>query len=188
VAASDDIQPRYAKGANLSQLVPLLRKRRKVRPFGPLSPGAERLLEERILDHVWYPHAPFVELLRVMYREVLGNNEANAMSAGIAGGKVALQGAHKAFVIANDPIASVMAMRHSWRAYFNFGDLKAARDSDRQVTLTLTGYPDVIAVHGGLIAGWAIAAAQLGGAPTASGEILEKPWVSGTRMVYRVQI
>lgn len=183
---SDDPQPRYAKGTNLSQLVPLLKKRRRARTFGPLSPSAERLLEERILDHAWYAHAPFLELLRVLYREVLGSNEENAISMGIAGGRVSLLGVHKTFVIAGDPIGSAMAMRHSWRAYFNFADLKATRDNDNRVTLTLTGYSDVPAVHGGLIAGWAVAAAQLAGAQEARGEIVEKPWETGGKLVYRV--
>lgn len=181
-------QPRYAKGVNLSQLVPLLRKRRRARPFGPLSPSAERLMEERILEHLWYPHAPFVELLRVMYREVLASNEANALTMGVLGGKHALQGAHKAFVVDNDPIASALQMRHSWRAYFNFGELKAATEGSHAVVLTLTGYPDVLPVHAGMIVGWAVAAAQLGGAPEASAEIVEKPWVSGQRLVYRVKV
>jgi len=154
-----------------------------------MSPAAAQLLEERILDSAWYPHEPFVELLRVMYREVLGSREDHALAAGVAGGKVALLGAHKTFVIAGDPAGSTLAMRHSWRAYFNFGALAAEQPQGEDVVvLTLTGYPDVEPVHAGLIVGWAVAAAQLGGAGGSVGEILSKPWVAGDALVYRVTI
>lgn len=181
-------QRRLAKGINLSQLVSVLRKQRRRRSLGAMSPAAAQLLEERILDSAWYPHEPFVDLLRVMYREVLGSREEHALDAGVAGGKVALRGAHKTFVIAGDPIASALAMRHSWRSYFNFGALVAVREGDDAVLLTLTGYADVEPVHAGLIVGWAVAAAQLGGAPESVGEILSKPWVAGDTLVYRVTV
>lgn len=179
---------RKAKGTNLVQLVPLLKKTRHKQPLGTLSPSAEELLEERILDHVWYPHAPFLELLDVMWRIVLGKSEAHALQAGIVGGKAVLQGTHNTFILPNDPIGSAYAMRHSWRTYFNFGELKAEIDTERTVTLTLSGYADVPRVHAGMILGWAIAAAQLGGAPKATGEFLDKPWESGRKLRYRVTI
>lgn len=183
---SESVQPRLVKGINLSQLVPLLRKRRRQQSLGMMSAAAERLMEERILDHLWYPHAPFVDLLRVLYREVLANNENNALSMGIAGGRVTLQGVHKAFVVPGDPVASAMAMRHSWQSYFNFGEQKAVQEGDRSVVLTINGYSDVTPIHAGLIAGWTVAAAQLGGAPQATCDIFEKPWLAGTKLSFRV--
>lgn len=185
---SRDSQPRLAKGINLSQLVAALRKHRRHRPLGAISPAAQRLLEDRILDSAWYPHEPFLELLAVMYREMLGSREDYALAAGISGGKVALLGAHKTFVSEGDPVASVLAMRHSWRSYFNFGALTAAQQNDHVVTLMLTGYPDVPPVHAGMIVGWAVAAAQLGGAPGSVGEILERPRIAGDSLHYRVTI
>ena len=184
--AADTAPSRRAKGTNLSQLVPFLRKRRKARPFAPLSPAAEKLMEERIIESRWYPFDPFVELLRIVDKEVLRGSEELALGMGVVGGKQALLGTHKAFVTVGDPLGSAMAMRHSWRAYFDFGELRAVADNDRQVTLTLTGYSDVIMVHGGMIAGWGAAAAQLAGAADAKATLLEKPWEGAPRMVYRV--
>jgi hypothetical protein len=150
---------------------------------------AEDLLAERVLDHAWYPHKPFVELLGVMYRDLLGSSEDNALLVGVTGGKYALQTAHTAYVMEGDPIGSVLAMRHSWRTYFNFGELKAEQDGPDFVTLTLSGYPDVVPVHAGMIAGWAVAAAQLGGAAHAKGEILDRPWRGGgLKLRYRVHV
>ncbi len=185
---ADSGEQRKAKGTNLTQLVAALRKRQRTHSLGVLSPSAEQLLEERILEHVWYPHAPFVELLRVMYRDLLGSSEANALAVGISGGKIALQTWHTAYVMEGDPIGSVLAMRHSWRTYFNFGELKAEQDTPQSVTLTLTGYADVTAVHASMIAGWAVAAGQLGGSPAATGEIIDKPWIAGNKLRYRVTV
>lgn len=180
---------RKAKGANFSSLVRSLRTHRKKRPLGPMSSVAEAMLEERILDSEWYPHAPLVDLLRVLYRDLLGSDEATALKVGIIEGKAALQTWHSMYVMPGDPIGSALAMRHSWRTYFNFGELKAEQTSPTEVTLRLSGYEDIQPVHGLMILGWAVAAAQLGGAPHATGEIIDRPWKTGARvMIYRVNV
>lgn len=181
---------RKAKGANFASLVRALKAHRKKSPLGPMPSDAKAMLEnERILDSAWYPHQPLVELLRVLYRDLLGSNDALTLKTGIMEGKNALQTWHTMFVMENDPIGSALAMRHSWRTYFNFGELKAEQTSPSEVTLTLNGYPDVQVFHANMILGWAIAAAQLGGAPKATGELIEKPWLTGARtLVYRVKV
>ncbi len=187
--AIDGNELRRAKGTNLVQLVAVLKKTRHKVPLGPLTLAAEKLLEEdRILENAWYPHAPFLELLDAMWRIVLQRNEEHALQAGIVGGKYALETAHGTFVMPGDPIGSAYAMRHSWRAYFNFAELKAEIDTPNTVTLTLSGYPDVSPVHANMILGWAIAAAHMGGAPKATGELLERPWKSGAVLRYRVTV
>lgn len=186
-----DVGPveRKAKGANFVSVVRALRSHRKKQPLGPMASTAEALLEERILDHAWYPHQPLVELLRVLYRDVLGSNEAHTLHVGIIAGKNALETWHSMYVMKDDPIGSVLAMRHSWRTYFNFGDLKAEQTAPNVVTLMLSGYPDVQVVHANMILGWAVAAGQLGGAPTARGKLLECPWKGdGRTLVYQVTI
>lgn len=180
---------RKAKGANFPALIRTLRSLRKKRPLGPMSSVAEAMLEQRVLDHMWYPHAPLVDLLQVLFREVLGSSEAQTLQVGILEGKQALKTWHSMYVMENDPIGSALAMRHSWRTYFNFGELKAEQTSPTQVTLRLSGYEDIPAVHGNMILGWAIAAAQLGGAPRATGEIIDRPWRTHSRvMIYRVTV
>jgi len=179
---------RKAKGANFVSLVRSLKAWRKTQPLGPMSHGAEKMLDERILHSEWYPHAPLVDLLRVLYRDLLGSSEEHTLQAGILEGKNALTTWHSMYVMADDPIGSAMAMRHSWRTYFNFGELKAEQSDPTTVTLTLSGYHDVQPCHANMILGWAIAAAQLGGAPKATGEIIERPWKSGKTMVYCVKI
>lgn len=186
--AIESTELRKAKGVNLVQLVAVLKKTRHKVPLGLLSPSAEQLLEEHILETTWYPHAPFLELLDAMWRIVLQRNEDHALQAGIVGGKYALQTAHGNFVMPGDPVGSAYAMRHSWRAYFNFAELKAEIDTPQTVTLTLSGYADVPPVHAGMILGWAVAAAQMGGAPKATGELLDRPWQSGSKLRYRVTV
>jgi hypothetical protein len=188
VAESEFVE-RKAKGANFGSLVRALRSHRKRKPLGPMPASAEAMLETRFLDHAWYPHQPLVDLLRVLYRDVLGSSDEQTLQVGILEGKNALQTLHSMFVMQNDPIGSALAMRHSWRTYFNFGDLKAEQTSPTDVTLTLSGYHDVQPVHANMILGWAIAAAQLGGAASATGELLERPWTGKSKiLVYRVKI
>lgn len=180
---------RKAKGANFTPLVKALKAFRKRKPLGAMPSSAEAMLDERILDSAWYPHAPLVELLRVMHRDLLNGNEEVLLQTGILEGKNALKTWHSSYVMENDPIGSALAMRHSWRTYFNFGELKAEQSSDTTVTLTLSGYHDVQLVHANMILGWAIAAAQLSGAPHATGDFVERPWRTGSRLlIYRVKI
>jgi hypothetical protein len=181
---------RKAKGANFASLVRALKAHRKKSPLGPMPSSAQAMLDdERIIDSEWYPFQPLVELLRVLYRDLLGSNDAITLKMGILEGKNALQTWHTMFVMENDPLGSALAMRHSWRTYFNFGELKAEQTSSSEVTLTLSGYPDVQVFHANMILGWAVAAAQLGGAPKATGELVEKPWLTGARtLVYRVKV
>jgi hypothetical protein len=169
---------RKAKGANFAPLVRALKAHRKKSPLGPMTSAAEAMLEDdRIIDSEWYPFQPLVDLLRVLYRDLLGSSDAITLKMGILEGKNALTTWHKIFVMENDPIGSALAMRHSWRTYFNFGELKAEQTGPKEVTLTLTGYADVQVFHANMILGWAIAA-----------ELLDKPWLGGGRaLVYRVK-
>jgi hypothetical protein len=178
---------RLAKGTNLVELVKLLRHVRKARSFPSFSPAAERLLEERVLPTVWYPHAAFVELIEFTFRSVLGNSAAKAYEVGATGGRVMLQGSHKALVNTSDPVESVLAMRHAWQLHFNFGVLRAEADG-RTVTFRLSDYPDVPPSHAYMIAGWGAASGQLAGSAHASAKVLEGPWDGARELVYQVSL
>jgi len=184
---------RHAKGVNLTELVKVLKIHRRQKPLPPLSPAAEELLATRILASEWYPHEAFLELLRCTHEEILDGSEGQALQMGILGGHVALEGPHRAFVRPGDPGASMLALRHVWRSYFDFGELTSELDPDGDLTgdgqavrFVLTGYPDIPSVHAHMLAGWPIAAGQIAGAADPRCEMLEKPWKGAERLVFRV--
>jgi len=177
---------RQIKGLNLIALVKTLRMYRRKHPTVGLSPGAESLLTERILVNKWYSHAASLELMRVFYRHLLGSNPENALQAGIVGGLAAFEDNHRAFVVNGDPAASLYAMRHIWGTMLNFGELQAELVGEKSVRFTLTGYPDVPEVHGMLIVGWGIAAAQLSGAKDVTYSIERRPWQGDPSLVYLI--
>lgn len=177
-AASD----RLVKGTSLIELVKLLRHARKLRAFPSLSPGAEKLLHERVLLTEWYPHAAFLELLEFTFRSLLENSVAKAYEMGVSGGRVMLQSSHKALVNAADPVESMLAMRHAWRTHFNFGALRAEA-GEGSVTFTISGYADVPPSHAYMIAGWGAASARLAGAMRAAPKVVRGPWQGGSELV-----
>lgn len=179
---------RQAKGVAFIGAVKLLRNYRKTRPIDFLSPRAEALLSEHLLPTDWYPWAPVSEIIEATSLLLLRKSEAAAIEMGIAGGKQALTSYHKHFVRPEDPKASLLAMRHSWRVYFDWGSLNATAEGERLVLFVLEGYPEVTAAHGCMIVGWHRAAGFVAGADTTHGEIVECPWRDGsTRLVHRVE-
>lgn len=177
---------RRAKGTNLIELVKTLRVARKSRELTFPSMASEALLEERILHSGWYSHEAFVELLQVAYEHLLGGNEANAYRMGLVSGRTQLLGVHKLYVITQDPAATLLAMRHSWRSMFSFGTLTNELEGSDSVLFTLLGYQDLTPVHGAMILGWCAAAGQLAGAPAAEARALERPWEGARHYRFRV--
>jgi hypothetical protein len=178
---------RLVKGTNLVDLIKLLRSVRKVRKLEGLSAGAEQLLADRILPTAWYTHQSFIELLDFTFRELLHASEKAACEMGATGGRAELQRSMRALVDRQDPLGSVLAMRHAWQASFNFGVLRAAVE-DRSVVFRLSGYRDVGTAHAHMIAGFGLAAAQVSGAPHANAAVLEAPWRGASELVYRIQV
>ena len=178
---------RLVKGTNLVDLIKLLRGVRKVRKLDGLSGRADQLLAERILATAWYVHETFVELLDFTFRELLHASEKAACELGATGGRAELQRTMRALVSRQDPLGSVLAMRHAWQASFNFGALRAHVE-DRCVVFRLSGYRDVGPAHAHMIAGFGMAAAQVSGAPQATATVLEAPWNGSSELVYRIQV
>jgi hypothetical protein len=176
---------RHAKGTNLIELIKALKVYRRTRAIEGLSPAAEQLLETRILLSDWYPLEPYLELLKVTFERLLGRNMERALQIGIAGSTAALQGTYRAYVQSGDPAGTVLAMRHIWRAFFDFGDLKASPEAQDTVQFVLTGYLDVPSWHATMIAAWSVAAARLAGSSRAHTSIVEAPWDGADRLVYR---
>lgn len=177
---------RRAKGVNYVDLVKILKKHRKKHGLAPLSPETEALMAEHLLASTWYPFPILAELVEVTYRVILGGDPDKALQMGIAGGQAAFGGVHRAFVVPNDPLATVLAMGYTWRAYFDFGELTTEAEGDSAVKFTLAGYPDCAEPHGMLIAGWHLSAAIISGVPSPRLEILERPWEGAEELVHRV--
>lgn len=177
---------RQSKGLNLIELVKTLRAYRRKHPLVGLSPGAEALLNERILINKWYSFEAFLEIMRLFYRLLLASNPENALNAGIVGGLASLEDAHRAFVVKGDPTASLYAMRHVWGTLFNFGELDAKVVDEKSVRFTVIDYPDVPEVHAMMIIGWDIASAQLAGAKDVTYVIEKRPWQGDPNLVYLI--
>jgi hypothetical protein len=179
---------RRAKGVNLIGIVKLvkgMRKRRPLRP-GALSRTAEAFLDEHVLVSDWYSFDLYVELLQLVFREMLESSEAAALEMGIMGGRSAFSGHHKQFVAPGNPIETLIALRHTWRVYYDFGTLSAVAEGPRSARLVLDGYPDMLACHGNMIVGWHVAAAREAGAESARSEIVKAPWRADERLIHRV--
>ncbi|HVU04224.1 MAG TPA: hypothetical protein VHE30_20845 [Polyangiaceae bacterium] len=177
---------RRIKGVNVVGLARFLRARRKTTPLGHLSESAEALLEERILASEWYPFVPFLEIVQLTYKEVLGESEAKALEMGTAGGIQALGSYHKGFVRQNDPVGTLQLMRTAWPMYFDFGELSLEVESPRSAVFTLHGYDDVTPGHAGLIVGWHVASLIVSGAKNAKAQVLARPWVTAPRLSHRL--
>jgi hypothetical protein len=176
---------RHAKGTNLIELIKALKVYQRTRPLDGLSPAAQSMLDTRVLVSDWYPIEPFLELLTVLYERLLGRVPERAQHLGITGGTLALQSTYRAYIREGDPAASVLAMRHIWRAFFDFGELKANLEADDSVRFVLTGYPDMPPVHAAIVTAWSVAAARLAGSEKAEVAIVEAPWDGTDRLVYR---
>lgn len=177
---------RHAKGVNIIDLVKRIKNYRRQHPLVKMSPAAEALLLERVTANKWYPLELFHELLDFMYKKTLGSSVDKAIEIGIAGGRAALEGFHKVYISKGDPKASVQAMRHGWRAYFDFGELDVTVEGDHTAYFTLKDYPDMPQIHALLVIGWDMAAAQLAGAKKVTYEIQESPWRGGSSLRYRI--
>jgi len=127
-------------------------------------------------------------MMDIVFRELLGNDEQAAVQMGLNGGLTILKTVHRAYVSEGDPLGSVLTMRHVWPSYFNFGAISGELSGERGVLFTVTDYPDVSLVHALMMIGWAIAAAQLGGARDASYQLLERPWEGDSQLKYIVDI
>ncbi|MBN1653368.1 MAG: hypothetical protein JXA30_06280 [Deltaproteobacteria bacterium] len=177
---------RLTKGVAVVNLVKILKIYRRNSSLKAFTPATEALFHEHILPNRWYPHDSFLELLEFVYRHLLGSDEQNAVQMGINGGLEVLQGVHGAFVQKHDPVGSILAMRHIWPTYYNFGALDGKAAGAHSVRFIVTDYPDISIAHAMMIIGWGIAAAQLGGASDARYEVLKRPWKGDSLLSYRI--
>jgi hypothetical protein len=177
---------RHAKGVNLVDLIKIIKNYRKQNPFTKMSPATEALFSEYITPNKWYPVDVLHELLEFTFKNILGSRLDKALEMGITGGRVALEGFHKVYVTKGDPTATLKAMRHGWRAYFDFGELDVTTEGDHTAYFTLKDYPDIPPFHAMMVIGWDMVSAQLAGSNKVTHEILESPWRGGTSLRYRI--
>ena len=157
------------------------------RTHGPvaLNGEARAVLATRVLASEWYPVETFHALLAGLDKAVFKGSEQRALELGATRG-TALRGAQNAYVKPGDPLNSVLAMRHAWRAHYDFGALTAEITSEGAVMFTVEDYPDIPMTHALITAGWGVGAARAAGSQSASAEIVERPWRSGERYVYKI--
>ena len=166
-------------------LVKFLKNFGKRRALPNLTPAAKELLAVQIAPSTPYPLELLQELLRVMDELIVKGDENAAMELGAVGGST-FQGVLKTYVTPGEPMASVLAMRHGWRAHYNFGRLTAEEVSQGQVRFRLEGYPDAPMVFALMMAGWAVGAARAAGSKAPKLNVLERPWRGAAHFVYLV--
>lgn len=176
---------RHVKGANLIDLVRYVKNYGKMHELPAMPASAQNLLTEHIRGTEWYALEGFLELMKVVDKIVIKGDEVRAREIGAAGG-VILRGLQNAYAVRGEPLTSVVAMRHAWRAHYDFAVLTAEMPDDKRVVFKLSGYPDVPMVHGVFIASWALAAARVAGGTNAVLEIVERPWRGDPDLVYQV--
>lgn len=179
---------RHVIGAILVDLVKSLRKLERTSGRAlPVSAAARATLDRRVLISEWVSLDVFLELLHALDALVLKGDEQRAMELGALGG-ASMRGLQKAYVVVGDPLSSVAAMRHAWRAHYDFGRLSCDTTNEAVVRFTVSGYPDMTMVHGMMTVGWGVAAARAAGAAAVRAEILERPWRGATTLTYDVQV
>lgn len=158
---------------------------KQVSPFS-LAADTRAFLSGRVVTTQWYPLAYFHDILAALDDRLWHGSEERALELG-AGGGAAMRGLQKTYG-QEGPLSSVLAMRHAWRAHYDFGVLSAETPNDSMVRFTVDGYPDMPMTHGMMTAGWGLAAARMAGASSARAEILERPWLGAKRFVYQVRL
>jgi hypothetical protein len=172
-------------GANLVDLVKLVVNLEKSHgPLG-LSAASQAAIKARVNLNVWYDLALFFDLLRVLDLVVIKGSEQRALDIGAAGGS-SMRGIQKAYVVEGDPTSSVAAMRHAWRAHFDFGRLHFEVPNDHSVRFKVEQYLDIPMTHALMTAGWGVAAARAAGARNASATVLTRPWRDEGDLIYTI--
>ena len=178
-------QARRIVGVGFVDMVKFIKNHERSHGPLPLNDEARAFLANRVLASEWYPIEFFHALLVGLDKAVIKGSEQRALELGATGG-TALRGAQKAYVKPGDPVNSVFAMRHAWRAHYDFGALTAEVTRDGAVRFTVEDYPDIPMTHALITAGWGVGAARAAGSESASAEIIERPWRSGERYVYKI--
>lgn len=179
------LRERTVRGVAFVDLVKFFRNFAKTRPLPKLSPAASELLTTRLSMSTPYSLDALHELLRVLDELVVRGDESRALEMGAAGGST-FEGVLKTYVTPGDPRSSVLAMRHGFRAHYNFGTLTAEEVSPGKVHFRLKGYDDLPMPFALMMAGWALGAARRAGSKTARVEVLDRPWRGAASFVYVV--
>jgi hypothetical protein len=174
------------KGVGLLDLIKVLKVYRRKHSLDGLRPETVEFLDEHLLASNWYPYELLMEIMRFTYERVLQEDDDATLQMGIAGARTALTTLHKIFIRPGDPMASALAMRQTWSAYFDFGTLHVEPQGTHAVRFTVEGYADIPKYHGILISAWHRSAPELAGATGISFEWRERPWLGDARMSYIV--
>lgn len=177
---------RHAIGAVVIDIVKFIKNyEKRTGKTLAFSDPTQACLRRRVSQSEWVPIQSFHELLSAVGRIAVRGDERRALEMGAAGG-AAMRGVQKAYGVVGDPRASIIAMRHAWRAHYDFGRLTCESRADGAVLFAVEDYPDMPMVHGLMTAGWGIAAARAAGASHVDVTILERPWDGAPRLSYNI--
>lgn len=176
---------RKIAGNGMIDLIKFLKNYERSKGLLPLRADARALVSSRVMASAWYPLATFHELLRAIDRIAIHGDEGRAIEIGAQGG-ASMRGLQKAYIVPGDPQISVLAMRHAWRAHYDFGVLSAEAVGTDAVQFVLSGYPDIPMSHALMMAGWGVAAARAAGLTSVMVEVGERPWQGSNNYTYKV--
>ncbi len=170
------VEGRQARGLNVLALTKMLRRARLVDTVAGLDDGDRLLLRGYLVPTSWYPHGFFLRVLGVAHAALLGGGDDAAVAMGFASGQAMLTGPHRIFRVDGDAVATAKNLARVWPSYFNFGRL-SVRDVGADVEMTLTDYPELGALHGNVLRGWAHGALSVCEPPVTTDErLVRAPW------------
>jgi hypothetical protein len=178
---------RHVVGAVVVDLIKFLKnlERSSGVPF-VFNTHTRALLARRVLGTEWLALESFAELLAGLNEVVIRGEEQRALEIGSVGG-AAMRGLQKAYGVQGDPKSSVIAMRHAWRAYYDFGRLTCDATSDSTVEFSVEDYVDMSMAHGMITAGWSVAAARAAGSRSVGVTVLDRPWKGAPKFRFVVR-
>lgn len=184
------MKERLVKGTNLVQVVRLLRVHQRSHALPEMGAWEQDLLRRRVSPSTWYSLGVFDSLLQIAHRFVHDGSEAAAQGMGrrFALALMAQREAAGKSLPPQVPVSAVCTLAQRWRDYFNFGELTIVPwpgpDSEHGVRVHVTGYPDMSACLGHVIAGWSMQYAESAGARDVTLRVEERPWMHNSVLTF----
>jgi hypothetical protein len=184
------MKERLVKGTNLVQVVRLLRAHQRSHALPEMGAWEQDLLRKRVAPSTWYSLGVFDSLLQIAHRFVHDGSEAAAQGMGrrFALELISARQAAGKSLPPQSAVAAVCGLAQRWRDYFNFGELTIVPwpgpDSEHGVRVQATGYPDMSACLGHVIAGWSMQYAESAGAKDVTLRLEERPWMHNSVLAF----
>lgn len=167
---------RRAKGTNLVLLVQVAKQGLESGQIQQLGDEARKLLDEQVLVSEWYPFEQFEALLEAVHEQMLGGSDQGAVAMGEANATEMLEGVHKIFVVAGDPLRTLKGISRIWSLYFDFGRVVVETTGDHTAKVRLEDYAGLRRCHGLVLLGWLKTAIRMSGSELTDVHIEQAPW------------